>query len=103
MAKDNNKKLLNDSILRDIGNAVGSLEYGTVSIKVHDSKIIQIEVTERKRFDDLENGGWIGHLIFYYYQTGTGPTGPLQQLPKRFPRQLDNPTRFTGTSPPGRN
>ena len=53
MAKDNNKKLLNDSILRDIGNAVGSLEYGTVSIKVHDSKIIQIEVTERKRFDEI--------------------------------------------------
>ena len=53
MAKDNNKKLLNDSILRDIGKAVGSLEYGTVSIKVHDSKIIQIEVTERKRFDEI--------------------------------------------------
>ena len=53
MAKDNGKKLLNDSILRDIGDAVGSLEYGTVSIKVHDSKIIQIEVTERKRFDEI--------------------------------------------------
>jgi hypothetical protein len=53
MAKENNKKLLNESILQDIGNAVGSLEYGTVTIKVHDSKIIQIEVMERKRFDEI--------------------------------------------------
>ena len=53
MAKDNNKKLLNDSILRDIGDALASLEYGVVSIKVHDSKIVQIEVTERKRFDEI--------------------------------------------------
>ncbi len=62
MTREGNKKLLNDSILRDIGNAVGSLEYGVVTIKVHESKIIQIEVTERKRFDDvwkLEGGAGI--------------------------------------------
>ncbi len=62
MAQDANKKQLNENILRDIGSAVGSLEYGTVTIKVHESKIIQIEVTERKRFDDvwkLEGGAGI--------------------------------------------
>jgi len=62
MPKENSKKLLNESILREIGDAVGSLEYGMVCIKVHDSKIIQIEVTERKRFDEiwkLEGGAGI--------------------------------------------
>jgi hypothetical protein len=62
MTKDNSKKLLNDSILRDIGDAVGSLDYGIVTIKVQDSKIIQIEVTKRKRFDEawkLEGGAGI--------------------------------------------
>jgi hypothetical protein len=62
MSQDQSKKLLNDSILKDIGNAVAGLEYGTVTIKVHDSKIIQIEVSERKRFDDvwkLEGGAGI--------------------------------------------
>jgi hypothetical protein len=53
MAAENNKKTLNENILRDIGKAVGSLDYGEVTIKIHDSKIIQIEVTERKRFDDV--------------------------------------------------
>jgi hypothetical protein len=62
MTKDNSKKLLNDSILRDIGDAVGALDYGIVTIKVQDSKIIQIEVTKRKRFDEvwkLEEGAGI--------------------------------------------
>lgn len=58
----NSRKFLNDSIIKEISDAVGSLDYGTVTIKVHDSKIIQIDVSERKRFDDvwrLEEGGGI--------------------------------------------
>ncbi|MCX5696936.1 MAG: YezD family protein [Candidatus Omnitrophica bacterium] len=56
------KKLLNDTIIKEISDAVGSLEYGEVNIKVHNNKIIQIEMTQRRRFDDvwkLEEGGGI--------------------------------------------
>ena len=56
-----NKNIVNDAIIKDIAQALNGLEFGTVSIKVHASKIIQIEVTEKKRFDDLwligEGGG----------------------------------------------
>ena len=56
-----NKNIVNDAIIKDIAQAVCNLEFGTVAIKVHNSKIIQIEVTEKKRFDDVwligEGGG----------------------------------------------
>lgn len=56
-----NKDIVNDAIIKDISDAVGGLEYGTVAIKIHNSKIIQIEVTKKKRFDDIwqvgEGGG----------------------------------------------
>jgi hypothetical protein len=60
--KQNPRNIVNDAIIKDIAAAVGSLEYGTVTIKVHETKIIQIEVTERTRFDDVwrvEGGGGI--------------------------------------------
>ncbi len=60
--KRNPKNIVNDAIIKDIATAVGLLEYGTVTIKVHETKIIQIEVTEKKRFDDIwriEGGGGI--------------------------------------------
>jgi len=60
--KQNQKNIVNDAIIKDIATAIGSLEYGTVTIKVHETKIIQIDVTEKKRFDDVwrvEGGGGI--------------------------------------------
>jgi len=60
--KQNSRNIVNDAIIKDIATAIGSLEYGTVIIKVHETKIIQIEVTEKKRFDDVwrvEGGGGI--------------------------------------------
>ena len=55
------KNIVNDAIIKNIAEAVAGLEFGTVAIKVHGSKIIQIEVTEKKRFDDVwltgEGGG----------------------------------------------
>ena len=63
MTKNQNKKnIINDAIVKDINQAIENLPYGTVTIKVHNSKIIQIEVTEKKRFDAvwrLEEGGGI--------------------------------------------
>lgn len=58
----NPKKVLNDAIIKDISDAVGSLDYGEVNIKVHDKKIVQIDISKRKRFDDvwkLQEGGGI--------------------------------------------
>jgi hypothetical protein len=60
--KQNSRNIVNDAIIKDIATAIGSLEYGTVTIKVHETKIIQIDVTEKKRFDDVwrvEGGGGI--------------------------------------------
>lgn len=62
MGLKQNKNILNETILKEIKDAVDSLEYGAIIIKVHNKKIIQIEVTEKKRFDDvwkLEEGGGI--------------------------------------------
>ena len=59
--KDNND-IVNDAIIRDIRNAVAELDYGTVTIKVHNGKIVQIEITQKKRFDSgglVEKGGGI--------------------------------------------
>ena len=61
-SKQGSKNIVNDAIIRDITASIGSLEYGTVNIKIHERKIIQIEVTEKKRFDDvwrIEGGGGI--------------------------------------------
>lgn len=60
--KENSIKVLNDAIINDISAAVESLDYGEINIKVHNKKIIQIEIAEKKRFDDvwkLEEGGGI--------------------------------------------
>ena len=62
MIKDTKKKnIVNDAIIKNIADAAMDLKFGTITIKVHDSKIIQIEVTEKKRFDDVwligEGGG----------------------------------------------
>ena len=60
--QDSNEYATNDAIIRDIKKAIAGLDYGTVTIKVHNSKIVQIEITQKKRFDDslrLEKGGGI--------------------------------------------
>ncbi len=49
-------------IIRDIATAIAGLEFGSVLIKVHNAQIVQIEVTQRKRFDEywnVEKGGGI--------------------------------------------
>jgi hypothetical protein len=60
--KSSNNQPANDAIIRDIRNAIADLDYGTVTIKVHNAKIVQIEITQKKRFDDVglvEKGGGI--------------------------------------------
>jgi hypothetical protein len=53
---------VNDIILEEIRQAINALEFGIITVKVHGGKVIQVEVTEKKRFDDLwklEGGGGI--------------------------------------------
>ena len=60
--KQGARKILNDTIIKEISDAVESLEYGTITINVHNKKITQIEIAEKKRFDDvwkIEEGGGI--------------------------------------------
>ena len=60
--KQGSKNIVNDAIIKEIAEAAESLDYGIVTIKVHGAKIIQVEVTEKKRFDDvwkIEEGGGI--------------------------------------------
>ena len=61
--KDNQKKsIINDAIIKELGDAVHNIKYGDINITVHNSRIVQIEVSEKKRFDDVwtvEEGGGI--------------------------------------------
>lgn len=57
-----NESQQNDSIAKEIAASILGIEYGSVLIKVHDAKIVQVEVTQRKRFDEfwkVEKGGGI--------------------------------------------
>jgi hypothetical protein len=56
----NSKNIVNDAIIKDIADKINDLKYGSITIKVHDSKIVQIEVSQKNRFDDIwliEGGG----------------------------------------------
>ncbi|MDD5566269.1 MAG: DUF2292 domain-containing protein [Candidatus Omnitrophica bacterium] len=56
------KNIVNDAIIKDIGKTVHGLRYGSILITVHNARIVQIEVSQKNRFDDvwlLEGGGGI--------------------------------------------
>lgn len=60
--KNINEYSANDAVVKDIAAAIAGLDYGSVLIKVHNARIVQVEVTERKRYEDLwnvEKGGGI--------------------------------------------
>jgi len=50
-----NKNIVNDAIIKDISDSIHGLAYGTVTITVHNSKIVQIEISQKSRFDDIWN------------------------------------------------
>ena len=61
-SKVTQKNIINDSIIKDLSEQVLNLKYGSIVIKVHDSKIVQVELTERTRYEDVwlvEKGGGI--------------------------------------------
>lgn len=60
--KQNQKNIVNDAIIKEIVEALNTLKFGHVQITVHNSRIIQIDKTEKTRFDDIwlvEKGGGI--------------------------------------------
>lgn len=61
-AKQNQKNIINDAISKEIIETINNLKYGQIHITVHNSKIVQIDKTEKVRFDDIwmiEKGGGI--------------------------------------------
>jgi hypothetical protein len=62
MGNLNSKKLINDSLIKEIATSVDGLAYGEVIIKVHNNKIIQVDIAQKTRYDDIwkiEGGGGI--------------------------------------------
>ena len=60
--KPEQKKIVNDAIIKDISASIHDIRYGTVTITIHDAKIVQIEVSQKNRFDHVwtvEEGGGI--------------------------------------------
>lgn len=56
-----NSRDVNEALIQKIITALKDLRYGSVQIIVHNSKIVQIERTEKSRFEDMwmEKGGGI--------------------------------------------
>ncbi len=59
--KQTNKKVINEAIIKDISDSIHGVDYGAVTITLHDSRIVQIEVSKKSRFDAIwtvqEGGG----------------------------------------------
>jgi hypothetical protein len=61
-SRQNQKSIVTDAIIKEIIEALNNLKYGHVQITVHNSRIVQIDKTEKTRFDEIwltENGGGI--------------------------------------------
>ncbi|MFH0795887.1 MAG: YezD family protein [Candidatus Omnitrophota bacterium] len=59
---DEHRKDVNESIINDIDKTIRNIKYGSITITVHNARIVQVEVTEKKRYDDrwlVEKGGGI--------------------------------------------
>lgn len=53
---------VNEAIIKEIIEMLSSLRYGYLHITVHNSRIVQVEKSEKTRFDDMrlvEKGGGI--------------------------------------------
>ncbi len=46
-----NIDIANYNILKDLLESTRRIKYGSILLKVHESKIVQVEVTEKARFD----------------------------------------------------
>jgi hypothetical protein len=50
-ADNEERKIVSDSVILDaVARAIGRLRFGAIQLTVHDGKVVQLEVTERRRF-----------------------------------------------------
>ena len=47
------KTLINESILKELTEKLKKMNFGSVTIKVNHSRIVQVEMTENRRFDEV--------------------------------------------------
>jgi len=58
----NDTTTVNETIIKKIAELVKNIQFGSILIKIHDAKIVQVEVTEKSRFENMwfmEKGGGI--------------------------------------------
>jgi len=46
------REALTNDVLEELVTAIRRLTYGTITLKVHNAKITQMEITEKRRFDE---------------------------------------------------
>jgi hypothetical protein len=47
------KNVIGNIVFENIKRSIDSLTYGSVMVKVHAGRVVSVEVTEKRRFDDL--------------------------------------------------
>lgn len=60
--KQESRDVSTDAVIRELKKAIEALKYGMVAIKVHNGKITQVEITEKRRFNgplEFEKGDGI--------------------------------------------
>jgi hypothetical protein len=50
--RESNRDGLTDVVLQELARAISRLKYGSITVKVHDGKVTQMEIAEKKRFDE---------------------------------------------------
>ncbi|MCX5642842.1 MAG: DUF2292 domain-containing protein [Candidatus Omnitrophica bacterium] len=59
---EGNKKSINESIVNEIAKKIRNIKYGSITITIHNSKIVQTEIAEKERYENagqIEKGGGI--------------------------------------------
>lgn len=59
--RQDKKNIINDAIVKNLAEAINSLRYGTILITIHNARIVQVDKTEKSRYDEVwaEEGGGI--------------------------------------------
>jgi hypothetical protein len=50
--KQESRDVSTDTVIQELKKAIEALKYGMVTIKVHNGKITQVEITEKRRFNE---------------------------------------------------
>ncbi|MCX5646711.1 MAG: YezD family protein [Phycisphaerae bacterium] len=50
--KQESRNVPTDAVIQGLKKAIEALKYGMIIIKVHNGKIAQVEITEKRRFNE---------------------------------------------------